>query len=149
MNRTHIADRVPNKFFPSLDFNFFVDGSHSVFSAARISTIPDFMAGCFDINWIAWFRSVASNTPNPPQLLFRLGIRAIGNRHLAVFPSQGDGVPGALERFPTNKVTVLPQLVIVLEALVQKGVFLAFGHRLPLLLVKVSKADVFHDFLLS
>ena len=42
------------------------------------------------------------------QLLFRLGIRAIGDGHLVVLPSQGGRVPSALERFPANKVTLLP-----------------------------------------
>jgi hypothetical protein len=51
-----------------------------------------------------------------------------------------------LERFPTNKVTVLSQHVVVGEALIDQRVLLAFGHRLPHLLVKVSKADVLHDF---
>jgi hypothetical protein len=55
---------------------------------------------------------------DPAQLLFRLGIRAIGDGHLAVLPSQGGGVLRALERFPTNKVTVVPQYVVVGEALV-------------------------------
>jgi hypothetical protein len=32
MDSAHIADRIPNKFFSSLDFNFFVDSSHSVCS---------------------------------------------------------------------------------------------------------------------
>src|SRR5918999_458752 len=82
------------------------------------------------------------------QLLFRLGIRAIGEGHLAVLPPQGGGVPSALERFPTHKVTALSKHVVVGEALVHHGVPLAFGHRLPLLLVVVSKAYVFHNFLL-
>src|SRR2546428_4384975 len=30
MNSTHIADRIPNKFPTSLDFNFFVDRSHRI-----------------------------------------------------------------------------------------------------------------------
>src|SRR4029077_7775227 len=34
------------------------------------------------------------------------------------------------------------------KAFIQHGVALAFGHRLPLLLFDVSKADVFHIFLL-
>jgi hypothetical protein len=44
-------------------------------------------------------------------------------------------------------VTVLPQHVVVGETLVHHGVSLAFGHRFPLVLFYVSKADVFHDFL--
>jgi hypothetical protein len=45
-------------------------------------------------------------------------------------------------------VTVLPQQIIVCKAIVHEGVLLALGHRLPLPFVKVSKADVFHHFLL-
>lgn len=64
------------------------------------------------------------------QLLFRLGIRAIGNEHHAVSPSQGDGVASALERFAANNVALLPQQIIVSEAPVQEGVLLALRHRL-------------------
>jgi hypothetical protein len=45
-------------------------------------------------------------------------------------------------------VTVLRQQIIVSEAIVHESVLLALGHRLPLLLVKVCKADVFDAFLL-
>src|SRR5258708_17581008 len=53
-----------------------------------------------------------------------------------------------LHRGRAVKVSVLPQHVVVGKALIQHGVALAFGHRLPLLLFNVSKADVFHIFLL-
>src|SRR5439155_4005216 len=82
---------------------------------------------------------------DPAQLLFRLGIRAIGDEHLAVLPSQCGGIPRGLERFAANKVTVLSKQIFVGEALIYEGVQLAFGHRLPVLFVKVSKADVFHS----
>lgn len=74
--------------------------------------------GGFDINRIAWFGSLASSTKTPAQLLFRLGIRTIGQGQLAIFPSQGVGIPSALERSPADKVTVLSQHVVV-------------GHRFP------------------
>jgi hypothetical protein len=51
-----------------------------------------------------------------------------------------------LERFPTRKVTVFPQHVVIGEALVHHGVPLAAGHRVPLLVFHVSKTDVFHRF---
>jgi hypothetical protein len=51
-----------------------------------------------------------------------------------------------LERFAANNVTVLAQHVVVIEALIEEGVFLALGHRLPIVLVKVSKTDVFHVY---
>jgi hypothetical protein len=117
-------------------------------SAERISRIPVFTAGCFDINWTAWSRSLASNTPNPPKLLFRFSIRAVGDGHLAALPSQGDGVPSALKRFPTNPVAVLPQPLVVGRSTRKKGILLAFGDRFPLPLVKESKANVFHSLLL-
>jgi hypothetical protein len=71
---------------------------------------------------------------NSAQLLFRLGIRAIGDGHLAVLRSQRDGVPRTLERFPAGKVTVLPQHVVVGKALIEHSVALAVRYRLPLLL---------------
>jgi hypothetical protein len=50
-----------------------------------------------------------------------------------------------LEGFPSDKVTVLSQHVVVGEALIHQGVSRAFGHRVPILLVKISKAYVFHN----
>src|SRR5262245_25455539 len=85
---------------------------------------------------------------DPAQLLFGLGIGAIGDGHLAVFPSQRGSVPSALERFPTNKVTFFSQHVVVVEALIDHGVALAFGHRSPFVFFHISKAYVFHNFLL-
>jgi hypothetical protein len=35
-------------------------------AAGRISNGPAFTPGCFDINWMAWFRSRASSTRMPP-----------------------------------------------------------------------------------
>jgi hypothetical protein len=48
----------------------------------------------------------------------------------------------------TGKVTVLSEHVVVGKALIHHGVALVFGHRLPLLLFDVSKANVFHISLL-
>ena len=39
-------------------------------SAGRISKGPAFTPGCFDINWMAWFRSLASSTRIPPNCSF-------------------------------------------------------------------------------
>jgi len=39
-------------------------------AAGRISNGPAFTPGCFDINWIAWFRSLASRTRIPPNCSF-------------------------------------------------------------------------------
>src|SRR5262245_26261290 len=83
----------------------------------------------------------------PAQLLFRFGIGAIGDGHLAVFPSQSGGAPSVLEHFPTHKVTVLSKHAVVREALIHEGISLAFGYRFQVLLVKIPKADVFHSFL--
>ena len=40
MDRAHVADRVSNKFFTSLDFNFFVDRRHSVLLRPCILPLP-------------------------------------------------------------------------------------------------------------
>ena len=39
MNSAHIADRVPNKFFASLDCNYFVDSSHRVLLRSLIDRL--------------------------------------------------------------------------------------------------------------
>src|SRR4030067_3557323 len=39
-------------------------------SAGRISKGPTFTPGCFEINWMAWFRSLASSTRIPPNCSF-------------------------------------------------------------------------------
>jgi hypothetical protein len=38
--------------------------------AGESRQIPAFTAACFDSNWMAWFTSLASNTPNPPNCFF-------------------------------------------------------------------------------
>src|SRR5215831_18262974 len=40
---------------------------------------------------------------DPAQLLLRLGIWAIGDRHFDILPLQGGGVLSALERFPNHQ----------------------------------------------
>src|SRR5215472_10578477 len=77
------------------------------------------------------------------QLLFRLGIRTIGDGHLAMLPSQGGSALSGVETFPASTVTVLPQHVIVGEACVHLCVPLAVGQRVPLLLIQVSKTSDF------
>src|SRR5580692_6515357 len=46
---------------------------------------------------------------NPAQLLFRFGVRAVCDRHLAILPTQGRCGVGALKRFAARKMAVLPQ----------------------------------------
>jgi hypothetical protein len=65
---------------------------------------------------------------------------------LPFLPSQSVSVLRALERFPTDKMTVLAQHVVVGEAFVHQRVPLALGHRRRFLLVIVSKANVSHNF---
>jgi hypothetical protein len=57
-----------------------------------------------------------------------------------------------LKRFPVNPVTILPQNVVVGEALVQIGFLFAFGHRFPLLPSKNPRQMyliIFLPFILS
>jgi len=82
------------------------------------------------------------------QLLFRFGEWTIGNDHSAVLKSQRCGVTRRIERFPADKVTVLPEHVVIGEALIQKAAPFLFGHRFQLLLIHVPKAYVFHNLLL-
>jgi hypothetical protein len=79
----------------------------------------------------------------PAQLLFRLGIGAIGDCHVAVLPSQGGGFSSALEHFATHKVTPLSKHAVVGKALVHQSATLTLGHGVPRFLVKVSKANIF------
>ena len=54
--------------------------------------------------------------------------------------------PGSLKGLPANPVSVLPESVVVGEAILHQDVLLNFGHGVELLLVVVSKADVLHSF---
>jgi hypothetical protein len=38
--------------------------------AGESRQIPAFRAACSDSNWMAWFTSLASKTPNPPNCFF-------------------------------------------------------------------------------
>jgi hypothetical protein len=80
-------------------------------------------------------------------LFLGFGIRTIGDGHFAVLEPQCGSVPRGLQRLPANKMPVLPEHVVIGEALVNEGVSLAFGHRFPRLRIRVSKGDVFHRFL--
>jgi hypothetical protein len=59
--------------------------------------------------------------------------------------TQGGGGASTLKCFSANKVPVLAQQVVVGEALFHESLALAFRHGFPLLLLYVSKANVFHD----
>ena len=83
------------------------------------------------------------------QLFFSLSEWSISDGYSAVLEPQRGGISCALERFAAQKVTMLSKLIVVSEALIHESVSLAFGHRVPFLLVHVSKAYVFHAVLLS
>src|SRR5262245_36711869 len=92
---------------------------------------------------MAWFKSVASSTPNPPNCSF---VSAYGPSVIDTLPFFHLRVIAFRELWSAaDNVTVLPQQIIVCKAIVHEGVLLALGHCLPLLLVKLPKADVFHE----
>ncbi len=113
-------------------------------STGRISKgpdCPDFTPGCCDINWMAWFKSFASSRKNPPNC----SLVSVRDHYFAVPDPQYGGVLSDLQRFPADEVTVLPQHFVIGQARIHKGILLVFGHRPPLFLVIVSKANEFHD----
>jgi hypothetical protein len=59
---------------------------HGIMVRRRISTNSR-LHGRVLRQQLAWFTSLASNTPNPPNF-FRLGVRAIGDGHLAGGPNR-------------------------------------------------------------
>src|SRR5579871_6705689 len=79
-------------------------------------------------------------------LLFRLRIRPVGNGHLAILPPQSGRVPMAIQRLTTNEIAVLPQHIIVFKAFVHHRVSFLFGQSSKLILIVISKANVFHKF---
>src|SRR5215813_2587412 len=64
---------------------------------------PAFTPGCFNITGWRVIQVFGLEHEDPAQLLLRLGIWAIGDRHFDILPLQGGGVLRALERFPNHQ----------------------------------------------
>src|SRR6266851_8535519 len=77
---------------------------------------------------------------------FRIG--AISRRDFAVFPVQGQRGLRRLKRYFGDKMSVGPQMVVVLKAIVERCVALVLGHPFEFSWLDVSQTDVFHRFLL-
>src|SRR5215472_14129088 len=81
------------------------------------------------------------------QLLLRFSIWPVGNRYLAALEPDGSCVPTPPERFTPQKVTALPQHVVICEASLDESLTLAIRHSAPPVFIQVSKAQVSHGFL--
>src|SRR2546425_12994847 len=77
---------------------------------------------------------------------FRIG--AVGRRDFAVFPVQGHRGLRRLKRYFGSNMSVGAQMVVVLEAFVERCVSLGLGHPFEFSWLHVSQTDVFHLFLL-
>src|SRR5215471_978972 len=73
---------------------------------------------------------------------FRIG--PVSRRDFAVFPVQGQRGLRRMKRYFGNKMSVGPQMVVVLEAFVECCVSLVLGHPLEFSWLDVSQTDVFH-----
>ncbi len=69
---------------------------------------------------------------NSTQLLLRFRVRTVCHRNLSVLPRQGHRHVGGLKRFRGDPMSVLPQFVVVAEALVEHEVALALRHAFEL-----------------
>src|SRR5262249_47828483 len=67
-----------------------------------------------------------------------------GDYNLSVLPIQGHSRVGGLKRFLSEQVTVLPQFIVVAEALVKHGVALAPRHLFEFAGLEIAQTDVFH-----
>src|SRR5271155_6201537 len=85
---------------------------------------------------------------NSTQLLFRLRVRTVCHCNLSVLPRHGHRRVGGLKRCLSDKMSVLPQLVVVAKTLVKHGVALALRHVFELAGFEISQTDVSHPFLL-
>src|SRR6185437_4191716 len=82
------------------------------------------------------------------ELLLGFRVRTVGRRDFAVFPIQGPRCFGRLKSFPSTKVPVGAQMVVILEAFVEHCVLLFLGHGSELSRLDISQTDVFQRFLL-
>src|SRR5579864_363414 len=85
---------------------------------------------------------------NAAQLFLGFRIRAIRRRDFAVFPIQGQRGLRRLKRYFGDKMSVGPQMVVVLKAFVERSVSLVLSHPFEFPWLEVSQTDVFHPLLL-
>src|ERR1041384_7136632 len=86
---------------------------------------------------------------NAAELFLRFRIGAVGRRDFAVFPVQGQRGLRGLKRDFGNKMSIGPQMIVILEAFVENSVSLVLGHSFEFSGLEVSQTDVFHKFLRS
>src|SRR5215469_13725263 len=82
--------------------------------------------------------------PKSTQLLLRFRVRTVGHCNLSVLPIHGHRRVGGLKWFLSDQMSVLPQFVVVAEALVQHVVALALRHVFELAGLEIAQTDVFH-----
>src|SRR5215213_5130447 len=81
---------------------------------------------------------------NAAKLFLGFRIGAVSRRDFAVFPVQGQGGLRRLKRYFGNKMSVGPQMVVVLKAFVEYCVSLVLSHPFEFSRLDVSQTDVFH-----
>src|SRR6516225_8634215 len=81
---------------------------------------------------------------NAAQLLLGLGVRSVGYDHLAIAVADGCSIPRPLKCFATQKMPPTAKLVIIRETPIQEGFAFAFGHAVPVGLIKESQTDEPH-----
>jgi hypothetical protein len=117
----------------------------------RISIDPTRADGIFDAKDLNDAIQVASKILGVDQviaaeLLFRLGERAVGGRHLAVANAHGGRRLNRLQGFAADVVAGLFDPLGKREVLAHHGVGLVLRHGGPGLLVVVDEAQVAHEF---
>src|ERR1700757_898644 len=85
---------------------------------------------------------------NAAKLFLGFRIGAIRRRDFAVFPVQRQRRLRRLKRYFGDQMSVSAQMVVVLEAFVERSVSLVLGHPFEFSWFEVSQTDVFHRFLL-
>src|SRR5260221_872808 len=84
------------------------------------------------------------NDLNAAKLFFGFRVGAVGRRDFAVFPVERQRGLRRLKSYFGDKMSVGPQMVVVLKAFVERCVSLVFGHPFEFSRLKVSQTDVFH-----
>ena len=78
-------------------------------------------------------------------LLFGLRVRTVSYRDFAVLQAHGFCGVGRLKSLANSKVPVGSRLIVIVKALVQHAVALAFRHVREHALLDLSQTDKFHD----
>src|SRR5579863_2369583 len=86
---------------------------------------------------------------NAAKLFLGFRIGAVGGHDFAVFPVQGQRGLRRLKRYFVDQMSVGVQMIVVLEAIVERCLSLILGHTFKLSWLEVSQTDVFHPFLLK